>query len=122
MRRNWVYWLLALVVVIAVVVGASEVAFNAGVMQGVAQGGGVPGIVPGGGTPYYYWHGGPFFAPFGFGFILFPLLFFVLIVLAVRGLFWRGPRAAHWGGGVPPRFEEWHRRAHDSGNPVNPES
>ena len=47
---------------------------------------------------------------------LFPLLFFFLIFIALRGLFWHrhwGRHHDHWEKGVPPMFEEWHRRAHE---------
>ena len=45
------------------------------------------------------------------------LLGLFLIVVLVRGLFWRGWCAGgrgSWKTGVPPAFEEWHRRAHQS--------
>jgi hypothetical protein len=44
----------------------------------------------------------------------------ILLVLALaRGAFWHG--CGWWrarGGGVPPAFEEWHRRAHDAPGPT----
>jgi hypothetical protein len=51
---------------------------------------------------------------FGFGFFpLFPLLFIFFWVFVLRGLFWRGGWRRHGRyDGVPPAFEEWHRRAH----------
>ena len=49
---------------------------------------------------------------------LFPLLGLLLILALVRGLFWRGRCAGGaWKHGVPPAFEEWHRRAHQSQPP-----
>jgi hypothetical protein len=51
---------------------------------------------------------------------LFPLLGLFLILALVRGLFWRGSwvgGSGSWKTGVPPVFEEWHRRAHQSPPP-----
>ena len=75
-------------------------------------------------TPYAYgWH-----RPWGFGFFpFFPFLFILLWFVLLRGFFWRG-RYGGWHGyydeGVPPRFEEWHRRAHqrDAAPPAPPTS
>jgi len=54
------------------------------------------------------WH-----RPWGFGF--FPFFFVLLCFFLVRRAFWGGPRRGwhHYRDGVPPRFEEWHRRAHE---------
>ncbi len=66
--------------------------------------------------PYYY----PPMRPFGWGLFGFlgPLFGIILIVMLVR-LFcrpWRWHHYSHqWAGGVPPGFEEMHRRAHESG-------
>ncbi|HEX9246269.1 MAG TPA: hypothetical protein VGA35_08905, partial [bacterium] len=79
---------------------------------------GGPGAAP---YPMYaypaYPYGYPFHGPFGFGFfgLLGPILFIFLLFALARGLFWRGYGygCGRGGGrGVPPRFEEWHRRAH----------
>jgi hypothetical protein len=113
-------------VLVAAVAGIAFLAFNAG----VAKGSPVTIQAPSGDTapmPYpYYGYVYPFHRPFGFGFFgLFIGLFFVFLALrAFRFLFW-GPR---WGGGhpvhghgawgmgwqdgVPPVFDEWHKRAH----------
>ena len=91
---------------------AAIVAYNVGFSHGltqqlVAQGGQVPALL----YPYGWYR------PWGFGFGL-PILFFILFwfVLA-RTLFW-GRRWHHGYGypgwrGVPPVFDEWHRRAHE---------
>ena len=90
---------------------AAVVAYNIGVSHGLAQQLAAQGTqLP----PYPYPYG--WYRPWGFGFG-FPILFFVLIwLVVVRGLFW-GRRWRHGyyagGHGVPPAFEEWHRRAHD---------
>ena len=85
-------------------------AYNAGVAQGIAESSRMI-AAPQAGTPYVYvWP-----RPWGFGFFpFFPLLFLFLFFFVVRGLLWRG----RWHGGryrydgVPPMFDEWHRRAH----------
>jgi hypothetical protein len=109
-------------VLIALIVGAAvgTTAYRAGVMRGLADAGRLPtpdpatALVP----PYAYygpfWYHGPWgFAPWGF---LFPLLFFGLMFALLRGLFWGGRCSRHGPGStdVPRRFEEWHRRAHES--------
>ena len=88
-------------------------AYNAGVAQGLAEASRAAGTanVP---APYIYaWP-----RPWGFGlfpfFPFFPFLFIFLWFVLLRGLWWRGSRGWGWqDGGVPPRFEEWHRRAHE---------
>jgi len=109
-------------VLIALVVGAAigTTAYRAGVVRGFADAGRLP--VPDPGTAvvppfaYYgpFWYHGPWaFGPVGF---LFPLLFFGLMFVLLRGLFWGRRCGGHgsWSTDVPPRFEEWHRRAHES--------
>ncbi|HLO32460.1 MAG TPA: hypothetical protein VK249_25140 [Anaerolineales bacterium] len=114
-------------VLIAAVAGIAYFAFQAG----FAQGSPITIQAPSGQTaplPYpYYGYGMPFHRPFGFGFgfgCFGPLLAFFLIFLLVRFIFWGGrwgwgqrgmygPWRHGWGeGGVPPMFEEWHKRAH----------
>jgi hypothetical protein len=119
---------IGIVLVLALAAGVAGVvthAYNLGVAQGLAQSGKVPVPGPGVGpfpvypySPYGYPYGYyPFHGPFGFGFFGFlgPILFVFLVFALLRVLFWRGHG---WGGhsarGVPQRFEEWHRRAHES--------
>jgi hypothetical protein len=103
---------------IALVVGVT--AYNLGFSHGVAQ------QLPAGAAGPYPWP----YRPWGFGFGVFvPVLFFFLLL---RVLFWGGPWRRGWYGayaghyghygrgcypagapGVPPMFEEWHRRAHE---------
>lgn len=90
-------------------------AYNAGVAQGIAEGGRAvaapaPGAVP---YAYYGWH-----RPWGFGFFpIFPFFFILFVFLALRGLWWRGPwyRGAGCGYGYPPppdrRPDEAHPRS-----------
>lgn len=117
-------------VLVAVIAGIAFFAFQAG----VAKGSPVTIQAPSGATapaPYpYYGYGMPFHPwGFGFGFGCFgPLLALFLLFIALRAFrfaFW-GPRWG-WGhhhggpgawrhgwseGGVPPMFDEWHKRSH----------
>lgn len=113
-------------VLVAVIAGIAIFAFQAG----VAKGSPVTIQAPSGQTapaPYpYYGYGMPFYRPWGFGFgflgFLIPLFLFFLALRAFRFLFW-GARWGHMGHhgpwrrdwderGLPPMFEEWHKRAH----------
>ena len=100
----------AVLMVVLLSTVAAIVAYNLGFSHGLAQqlaaqGGQVP--------PYPY----GWYRPWGFG-LGFPILFFILLwfVLA-RAFFWG--RRWHYGyghpawRGVPPMFDEWHRRAHE---------
>jgi uncharacterized membrane protein len=118
-------------VLIAALAGIGFFAFQAGVAQGspitieAPSGESVPAPYP------YYGYGMPFHGPhFGFGYglgcfgLLIPLLLFFLALKAFRFMLWgpgwghmghhggRGPWGRHWEGGVPPTFEEWHKKAH----------
>jgi hypothetical protein len=121
MNAGFVFRVILALILLAGVAGVAVFAYNAGVTQGLVQSGNLPETAPGI-VPYRY-VGGPFFYGWwGFPFLgcLFPLLLFVLFFLVFRGLFWGGPwrwggSRGYWGGrDVPPQFEEWHRRAHES--------
>jgi hypothetical protein len=114
--------------VVAVLVAAAigGAAYNAGLARGVAESSRVlaaPGSGPTVVVPYVHghgWHGG-----FGF-FPVFPFFGLLFLFFALKFLFWRGPwgpwsRGGYWMNGVPPAFEEWHRRAHGQ-TPVQPPS
>jgi len=120
-------------VLIAALAGIAFFAFQAGVAQGspvtieapAGDGNALPAPYP------YYGHGYgmPFHrAHFGFGLGCFgPLIALFLFFIALKSfrfLFW-GPRwghmghhhgghgwGRHWENGVPPMFEEWHKKAH----------
>ncbi len=67
-----------------------------------------------------YAHPYPYPHYWGHGFFFFPFVGVLFLFLIARLLFWRG--RWHRGGycrhdGVPPAFEEWHRRAHSAGEP-----
>jgi hypothetical protein len=123
--------ILSALVLLAAVGGIAFFAFQAG----VAKGSPVTLEAPSGETvpaPYpYYGYGMPFHHPFGFGYgfgcfgLLIPLFLFFLAAKAFRVLFWgsrwgwghpyggHGPFRRDWGEhGVPPMFDEWHKRAH----------
>ena len=116
----------AIAIAVVVLAGAAFIgsaAYNAGVSHAIAMSARAveaPATPAAAGAPYPYppyyaygWH-----RPWGFGifplFPIFPILFVLFFFFVVRGLFWRGPWRGGWGGGggVPPAFEEWHRRAH----------
>ena len=97
--------------------------YNLGMAQGLAQGmaqasaaAAAPGAVP---MVPLWWR------PWGFGFFpFFPFFSILFFFLILRGLFWRRRwHGSHWQErGVPPMFEEWHRRAHagfDAQKPVS---
>lgn len=121
--------ILSALVLIATIAGIAFFAFRAGVAQGspitieAPDGQSVPAPYP-----YYgYGYGMRFHHPFGFGFGCFgPLFALLLLFLAFRAfrlLFWgprwgwghHGPWRHGWGErGVPPMFDEWHNRAHNT--------
>jgi hypothetical protein len=111
--------ILLVLVLIGLLVGIGSYAYNAGLAQGLADGGRLTPPAQGV-TPYPYY--GPFFyRPFGFGFGLFgfigPLIAFFVIFALLRAIFWGGRWGwrgqHHYSEGVPPMFDEWHRRAHE---------
>jgi hypothetical protein len=115
-------------VLIAAIVGIAFFAFQAGVAKGspvtIQAPSGEAYVAP---VPYpYYGYGMPLHHPFGFGLGCFgPLLAFFLFIVVLKSfsmLFWgprwgrmhgRGPWGAHWEGGAPPMFDEWHKKAHE---------
>lgn len=129
MGDRFVVRIAIVVMLIAALAAVGFYAYNWGLAQGVAESARAI-AAPGTGVPVVaVWP-----RPWGFGFGFFPFfpLFFVLFwVLALRGLFWR---RAWWGrgygwsgrghgcGGVPPAFDEWHRRAHTQQGPSVPAS
>lgn len=128
MNGKIAFRIVSALVLIAAIAGIAFFAFRAGIAQGSpitieAPSGESAPIAP----PIYgyrYGFGMPYHHPFGFGFGCFgPLLALFLLFVALKSfrfLFW-GPRwgwGRHhghhgWGEhGVPPMFEEWHKRAH----------
>jgi hypothetical protein len=101
---------LVLAAAAAIAIGA----YNAGVAHGMAESARAVAAPPAGIPVYPYAWGRPWGAGF---FPVFPIFFFLFLFVVLRGLVWRRHWHGGWGGGygyhgVPPAFEEWHRRAH----------
>lgn len=127
MNGNTGLRIVSALVLIAAIAGIAFFAFQAGVAQGspvtieapAGQTAPMPYPYPyyGWGMPYHHWG-------FGFGLLgfLIPLFLFFLVLRAFRFLFWgsrfgwghhhQGPWGRGWENGLPPMFEEWHKRAH----------
>jgi hypothetical protein len=116
MRDRFAFrWLMGLLMV-AMAAAIGVYTYNLGVAHGIAVGGRAI-ATPGTGVPFVAVWPGPW--GFGFGFFpFFPFLFILFFLFVVRGLCFRGAwRGRVYGpGGVPPAFDEWHRRAHASQN------
>jgi hypothetical protein len=112
----------AIFYLLLVLAGAAAVgfwAYQAGVQHAIADAGRLAAIPPEAGTRIYVmpwpgpWHGG--FFP------IFPLIFgFIFLAFLLRGWRGRGGCGPRWRDGVPPAFDEWHRRAHDRMNGAAP--
>ena len=107
-------------VMIAALATVGIYAYNLGVAHGVAES--TRAIAASGGAeagaPAVVVWPRPWGVGFGF-FPFFPLFFILFWVFAARGLFWRGARRGwpYRHDGVPPAFDEWHRRAHAQQGP-----
>lgn len=108
-RFGWIAGVTAVVIAVA----AGAVGYNIGVSHGLAIAAPVAGG-PGAIAPYMWYR------PWGFGFGFGPLFFVLLFFLVLRPLLWGGFYRRGWRGAHPyemsPRFEEWHRRAHEQMN------
>ncbi|MBI5351687.1 MAG: hypothetical protein HZB50_03520 [Chloroflexi bacterium] len=130
--------LIGLLLLIGLIVGGGAMAYRAGIAQGISQSPAVataiskaaesgqvaPAVPPmmygrGYGLGFYPMMGHRFFMfPFGAicGSIFFLFLFFGLLrMVFFRGMHHHGhhgPWGKDWEGGVPPMFNEWHKRAH----------
>src|SRR6185503_14167719 len=116
MRSRFAFRWLTGLMMIAALAAVGIYTYNLGVAHGVAESARV--IAPGPGVPVVAVWPRPW--GFGFGFFpFFPFLFILFWFFVARGLFWRGPWRGrmHGYGGVPPEFDEWHRRAHAQQNP-----
>jgi hypothetical protein len=107
-RRGILIAVLGIGIATAIAMGA----YHAGFTQGLATTGQAL-IEPPGVAPHPWGH-------HGHGFFFAPFFFVLLLLLTARALFWR----RSWRGGcdrrydgVPPAFEEWHRRAHEQQTP-----
>lgn len=95
----------AVALAVLVAVGIGSASYQAGVTHGLAL-----QVPPGTTWPLvpYGWY-----RPWGFGFG--PIFFVLLWFLVIRAVFWGGRRRwyyRHWDD-ASPRFEDWHRRAHE---------
>lgn len=122
MRPLGILWA---VLTLLIAVGVGVAAYQYGLHDGLSQqiqnlpANTVP--APGYGYPYYgpHWgYGGGFF-PFFPIFPFFGFLFVLFILFAIfRPRRWHGGPYGHHGPGQ--RFEEWHRRAHETEGSVEP--
>ncbi len=133
--------IVATLVLIAAIAGIGAFAFRAGVAKGSpitiqapsGESVNAPSAGESGRPMHGYGYGmGPGFGHhmpfFGFGCfgLLLPLFLFFIAMKAFRMLFWghhmhgHGPWRHGWGGegGVPPMFNEWHKRAHGESAPA----
>ncbi len=122
MDRGFRFRWLAGLLTVAMLAIVGVYAYNLGVAHGVAETsrliaapGDAAAAIPV--WPRHYWGHGFGFFPF------FPFLFILFWFCLARGIFWRGGwHHRRWdyyghGGGVPPAFDEWHRRAHAQPGP-----
>lgn len=139
-KNGLIFRLIAVLLLLGLVAAGGYMAYRAGVAQGIAQAPEVAAIeksaengqaapVPpmygygyGYGYPFGYGHPHRFFNPFGMicGSIFFLFLFFGLTKMIFfrrmrHGWGCHGGWKKGWEGGVPPMFDEWHKRAHGEG-------
>ena len=145
-RNGLVFRIIGAVLLVALIIGGGAMVYRAGMAQGISQSpavataiaqsaeSGQPAPVPPMmyGRPYGYGYGYPMYGHpamfFPFGAICGSIFFLFLFFGALRMIFFggmrhrgwegrhHGPWGRHWENGVPPMFEEWHKRAH--GEPV----
>jgi len=140
MKNGSFIWVrvLGVLLVLGLIAGAGAFGFKAGMAQGITQAPAVakaiekatesgqvapqmmyPHSFGYGYSPMPFHHGG-FFNPIGAicGSIFFLFLFFgAMKMLFFRRMMWHGghmhgPWGKHWENGVPPMFDEFHKRAH----------
>jgi hypothetical protein len=103
--------ILIAILLIAVVAGIGIYAYDVGASQGAVDS--VNLIPPATGAAPYMYYRPFFFHPFGFFGLLVPIFFIFLLFALIRAIFWGWGHHRHWDDGVPHRFEEWHKRAHE---------
>ena len=132
-RNGFIFRLIAVLLLIGLVAAGGYMAYKAGIAQGIAQAPEVAEAIqqsaddgqvvpPMYGYGYRY-HGFGYPHHFGFfpGGICFSIFFIFLFFGLLRFVFFRpwhrgwrhhGHWGGKWEGGVPPMFDEWHKRAH----------
>lgn len=120
MSKN-IFRLIGVVIFIGLIAAGAFMAYQAGVAQGISQ---APEFAealqqnPNMMYPHHHGFGfGPHFGLFPFGFcfsILILFFFFGMLRFICRPLGWHKHRhfGKGWEHGVPPHFDEWHKRAH----------
>ena len=116
MGRRFGSQILVGLLMVGMLIGVGVYTYDLGVARGLADAGQAI-AAPGSGAPVVAVWPRPW--GFGFGFFpFFPLLFILFWFFIIRALFWRGAWGRRCGyGGVPPEFDEWHRRAHAQQGP-----
>ena len=141
-RNSLIFRIVGALLLVALIVGGGAMAYRAGMAQGISQAPAVTTAISkaaesGQPAPFPQMYGREFgygynFMPMPFhhpgfnpigavcGSIFLLFLFFGLMkMIFFRGMMHRnweghnhGPWGKHWENGVPPMFEEWHKRAH----------
>lgn len=127
--------LIAAFLLVGLLAAGGYTAYRAGVSQGIAQAPEVAEAIQQQGVPvapmvgYGYPHGFGYHHFNPFGAICFSILFLFLFFGLMKMIFFRRMRHGwghhghwkkDWEGGVPPMFDEWHKRAHET--PADSES
>jgi hypothetical protein len=119
MKNSWVWRVVGALILLAVIAAVGIFAYNAGLAQGQAS-----ALAPHAGA--FGWGARTLGLGVLPGLILFPILFFaglfflwIFVFLPLRLIFgpYRMRMHGRWHaeeGGVPPFFEEWHRKAHEN--------
>lgn len=126
-RKSIIVPLIAALLLIGLLAAGGYTAYRAGVMQGIAQAPEVAEAIQQQGVPvtpmvgYGYPYGLRYnhFNPFGaiclsifFLFLFFGLMKMIFFRRIHHGWGHHGHWTKDWGGGIPPMFDEWHKRAH----------
>jgi hypothetical protein len=138
-RNGTIFRVIGVLVLVGLILAGGFAAYRFGVAQGIAQAPEVATAISqaaesGQPIPPMYSRGYGFRHPFGyphhfgffpFGGICLSILFVFLFLGLLRFAFFRpwhhGGWGRKWEGGIPPMFDEWHKRAHgeaptESGN------
>lgn len=134
-RNGFVFRLIGVLLLIGLMVAGGLITYKAGAAQGVIQAPAVATAISQAAengqsapVPPMYGYGYPYRSygyPHHLGFfpiggICFSIFFLFLFFGLLRFIFfrpwhhghWHGPWGRKWEGGVPPMFDEWHKRAH----------